>query len=298
MRVASNSVSDSMLRQIQQLTTDQAKLQLQVSSGRRITQPEDDPAAIGRVLNLQSEQRQLAQYVRNADRAMALAQTSYSGLQGLKKVSDRASELATLGTGALSPDAMKTYATEVDQLLEQAVQLANTKQAGDYIYGGTAVDAPPFSITRDADGKIASVTFVGNTEQTSIPLSEASSVSPYTSAATNTGLADFISGLVALRDALTAGNTDAVRGVQPALTAAEDAIIGAMADNGGVQTRIEAAQSQQADRATSLESSISAESAADLPSTIVKLSQTQTAYEAALASATKIMNLTILDYLR
>ena len=298
MRVASNSVSDSMLRQIQQLTTDQAKLQLQVSSGRRITQPEDDPAAIGRVLNLQSEQRQLAQYVRNADRAMALAQTSYSGLQGLKKVSDRASELATLGTGALSPDAMKTYATEVDQLLEQAVQLANTKQAGDYIYGGTAVDAPPFSITRDADGKIASVTFVGNTEQTSIPLSEASSVSPYTSAATNTGLADFISGLVALRDALTAGNTDAVRGVQPALTAAEDAIIGAMADNGGVQTRIEAAQSQQADRATSLESSISAESAADLPSMIVKLSQTQTAYEAALASATKIMNLTILDYLR
>ncbi|HWL14413.1 MAG TPA: flagellar hook-associated protein FlgL [Opitutus sp.] len=298
MRVASNSVSDSMLRQIQQLTTDQAKLQLQVSSGRRITQPEDDPAAIGRVLNLQSEQRQLAQYVRNADRAMALAQTSYSGLQGLKKVSDRASELATLGTGALSPDAMKTYATEVDQLLEQAVQLANTKQAGDYIYGGTAVDAPPFSITRDADGKIASVAFVGNTEQTSIPLSEASSVSPYTSAATNTGLADFISGLVALRDALTSGDTDAVRAVQPALTAAEDAIIGAMADNGGVQTRIEAAQSQQADRATSLESSISAESAADLPSTIVKLSQTQTAYEAALASATKIMNLTILDYLR
>src|SRR5882724_3902260 len=104
MRIASNTVNDAMLRQIQQLMGDQAKLQLQVSSGRRITQPEDDPAAVGRVLNLQTEQRQLAQYADNTARALTLSQTSYSGLQGLKKVSDRAGELATLGTGALSTD--------------------------------------------------------------------------------------------------------------------------------------------------------------------------------------------------
>jgi len=168
MRIASNTVSDSMIRQIQQLMSDQAKLQLQVSTGRRITQPEDDPAAVGRVLNLQSEQREIAQYGSNTSRALTLSQESYSGLQGLKKVSDRAGELATLGTGALSTDSMHTYGNEVDQLLEQALQLGNSRSSGDYIYAGTAVDAPPFVATRDAAGKILSITYNGNAEQASI----------------------------------------------------------------------------------------------------------------------------------
>jgi flagellar hook-associated protein 3 FlgL len=287
-----------MIRQIQQLTGEQAKLQLQVSTGRRITQPEDDPTAVGRVLTLQSEKRQIGQYASNAIRAQTLAQTSFSGLQGLKKVSDRAGELATLGTGAMSTDAMNAYATEVEQLLEQALQLANSRAGSDYIFAGTAVDAPAFSATRDADNNITTLTFDGNTSQAVIPLSEATSVSPSTSGTTNQGIGDFLNHLVALRDALTAGDIDAVRAVQPGLTDDEDMLIAAMADNGGIQTRIEAAQVQQQDRATNIETLISNETSVDLPTTIVRLNQTNTAYQAALASASKIMNLSLLDYIR
>ncbi|HYD83012.1 MAG TPA: flagellin, partial [Opitutus sp.] len=259
MRIASNTMSDVMIRQIQQLTGEQAKLQLQVSTGRRITQPEDDPTAVGRVLTLQSEKRQIGQYASNAIRSLTLAQTSFSGLQGLKKVSDRAGELATLGTGAMSSDAMNAYATEVDQMLEQALQLANSRAGSDYIFAGTAVDAPAFSATRDANNKITTLTFDGNTSQAVIPLSEATSVSPSTSGTTNQGIGDFLNHLVALRDALTAGDIDAVRAVQPGLTDDEDMLIAAMADNGGIQTRIEAAQVQQQDRATNIEKLISNE---------------------------------------
>lgn len=298
MRIASNTVNDAMVRQIQQLMGDQAKLQLQVSSGRRITQPEDDPAAVGRVLNLQTEQRQLEQYADNSSRALTLAQTSFSGLQGLKKVSDRAGELATLGTGALSSDSMRTYGNEVDQLLEQALQLANSRSGGDYIYGGTAVDEPPFVATRDAGGKITSIVFNGNTDQASIPLSEATSVSPSTSGATNTGIGTYLTDLIALRDALVSTNIDAVRAVQPDMLAGENIIIAAMADSGGIQTRIEAAQSQHKDRVMGLEMLVSNEASVDLPTTIVKLNQTQTAYQAALSSAAKVMNLSLLDYLK
>jgi len=298
MRLASNTVSDAMIRQIQQLMGDQAKLQLQVSSGRRITQPEDDPAAVGRVLNLQSEQHQLAQYSNNASRALSLSQSSYSGLQGLKRVSDRVGELATLGTGALSPDAMGIYGTEVDQLLEQALQLGNSKSGGDYLYGGTAVDAPPFVATRDAAGKITSIVYNGNTSQASIPLSEATSVTPSTSGATNTGIGQFLTSMIALRDSLTSGDASAVRAVQPNLLLGENTIISAMADSGGIQTRIEAAQAQQLDRTQSLESLVSTESSVDLPTTIVKLNQAQTAYQAALSSAAKVMNLSLLDYIK
>lgn len=298
MRIASNTTSDVMIRQIQQLTAEQVKLQLQVSTGRRITQPEDDPTAVGRVLTLQSEKRQIGQYASNAIRALTLAETSFSGLQGLKKISDRAGELATLGTGAMSTDAMKAYATEVEQLLEQALQLGNTRAGSDYIFAGTAVDAPAFSATRNGAGQITAITFDGNGNQAVIPLSEATSVSPSTSGPTNQGIGDFLNHLIELRDALASGDIDAVRTVQSGLTDDEDLLISAMADNGGIQTRIEAAKVQQRDRATSIEKLIADETSVDLPTTIVRLNQTNTAYQAALASASKIMNLSLLDYIR
>lgn len=298
MRIASNTVSDSMIRQIQQLSNDQSKLQMQVSTGRRITQPEDDPAAVGRVLNLQTEQRRLAQYATNASRAMTLVETTYSGLQGLKKVSDRAGELATLGSSALDSTAMATYGSEVDQLLEQALQLANSKSGNDYLYGGTVTDQPPFVATRDASGQITSITYNGNLSQAAIPLSEATSVTPTTSGTTNTGIGDFLTHLVSLRDSLKAGDAAGVRTVQASLTTSEDLIISAMAETGGMQSRIEAAQAQQGDRVASLAKLVSDESSVDLPTTIVKLNQTSTAYQAALASAAKIMNLSLLDYIK
>src|SRR5438105_7716483 len=119
MRIATNTISDGIVRQIQQLSTQQSRLQTQVATGLRISQPEDDPAAVGRVLNLETERRGIEQFGSNAQRALELAQASYSGLQGIKKVSDRAGELATLGTGTLGVDAMKAYGTETDQLVEQ-----------------------------------------------------------------------------------------------------------------------------------------------------------------------------------
>lgn len=297
MRIASNTVSDAMLRQIQQLTVDQAKLQQQVGSGRRITNPEDDPAAVGRVLLLQSEQRQLAQYSSNASRALTLAQSSYAGLKGLKSISDRVNELATLGTGAMSNEQMEAYAIELDQLIEQGLQLANSQSGGDYLFAGTAVSAAPFAETR-VDGKIDTVNYVGNSSQAPIQLSEATSVAPSTSGTTNDGIEAMLNAMVALRKALEDGDPAAVRAAQPALVTGEDVIIGAMADVGGIQTRIEAAKKQQADGVTNLAALVSSESSLDLPTAVVELNQIQTAYQAALATTSKVMNLSLLDYIQ
>ncbi|MBI2814299.1 MAG: flagellin [Opitutae bacterium] len=298
MRVASGSVSDSIVRQIQQLSSQQAKLQSQVATGQRISQPEDDPAAVGRVLNLESERRQITQFGLNASTALAVAQSAFSGLQGIKKISDRAGELATLGTGVLGPAAMQAYGAEAGQLIEQAVQAANTRFSGNYLFAGTAVDAPAVSVTRDVGGRITAVSYDGNSAQAVIPLSEATSIAPSTGGATNQGLADFITNLIGLRDALNSGAPAAVAATQAALTDSEDLLVAAIADNGGMQTRIEASQAQQADRTTSVDQLISAETSADLAATVMKLNQTQTAYQAALQSAANIMRLSLLDYIR
>jgi flagellar hook-associated protein 3 FlgL len=298
MRIATSTISDNVVRQIQRLGVQQSTLQGKVASGQRITNPSDDPAAVSRVINLESERRALEQFSRNADRAMELSQASFSGLQQIKKISDRAAEIGTLGTGATSPDARNAYAAEIEQLIEQALQLGNTRFRNDYLFGGTAVDTPPFTASRDASGRPTAFTFAGNTSQASIPLSESSSIEPGTTAATNQGIGDFLNHLVTLRDALRAGDTTAISAIQNNLLASEDLLVDSLAEQGAIQMRIEVNQTQQKVRAENLEKLVSAEADADLATTIVSLNQTQLAYQAALQSSANIMRMSLLDYLK
>ena len=298
MRITNNTLSENIVRQIQQLGQQQARLQTQVATGQRIEQPEDDPSAVGRVLHLESERRQIAQYLRNADRALEISEVSFSGLQQIKKVSDRATEIGVLGAGAIGSEAAYAYASEVDQLIEQTLQLANTRFRNDYLFAGTAVDAAPFAATRDAGGRVTAVAYAGNSDRAQIPLSESSAIAPGVGGGTNVGLRDFLNQLVALRDALSVNSPGTVTAVQQQLVATEDDLVSALAEHGGIQLRIETNRTQQQHRSDSLESLVAAETDADLPTTIVRLNQSQTAYQAALQSAANIMRLSLLDYIR
>ncbi len=299
MRIASNTVQDNIVRQIQQLGAQNSKLQSQVASGQRLTQIEDDPAAAGRVLGQQSELRRVDQYDRNATRALEISQASFAGLSDVKKISDRAGELATLGRSPTSPAALSAYAAEVNQLIEQLVQVGNTRLGNDYIFAGTAVDAPPFDATRNVTtGQVTLVAYDGDTSQASIPLSEVASVAPGTSGATNQGVRDLLNQLVGLRDALATSDSAGIATAQSSIVTGEDALISAVAENGAVQLRIEINRSQQQARGDRLISLVSSETSADLPDTIVRLNQAQTAYQAALQSAASIMRISLLDYIQ
>jgi len=298
MRVSSNNLSESIVRQLRDLSSQQNKLQTQVATGQRIFQPEDDPAAVGRVLGLESEQREIGQYTRNIDRALEISQLSFAALKGLKSSSDRATEIGVLGAGTLSGDAAQAYAAEVDQLIEQALQVANTKLRNDYVFAGTAVDTPPYTATRNGAGQITGVTYVGNTARAQIQLSESSSIAPGTTGTTNAGLSAYLNQLVALRTALSANDSAAVSTAQAGLITSEDLLVSSLAEHGGVQMRIDAGRAQLQSRSDNLERLVSAEADVDLPTTIVRLNQSQTAYQAALQSSANIMRLSLLDYIR
>jgi flagellar hook-associated protein 3 FlgL len=298
MRVSTNTLSENLIRQIQQLGSQQNRLQTQVATGQRIFQPEDDPTAVGRVLALESEQRELGQFTRNIDRALEISQVSFSGLQNLKTATDRATEIGVLGAGTISNEAARAYAAEIDQLIEQTLQVANTKLRNDYIFAGTAVDTPPFTAARNPAGQVTTVTYAGNSSQASIQLSESSSIAPGTTGATNASIGTLLNQLVALRDALAANSGTAVTAAQTGLIASEDVLVSALAETGGVQMRIETNRTQLQSRAESVERLVSAEADLDLPTAIVKLNQSQTAYQAALQSAASIMRQSLLDYIR
>jgi flagellar hook-associated protein 3 FlgL len=297
MRIATISVSATALGQIENLTQTLSNVQNQIATGQRISKPEDDPAAVGRIIGLQVDQQQLAQYQQNASQALLTSQASSSALTNLKSLSDRASEIATIGSSSGNASDATAYATETNQLLEQAVQFANTASGGSYLFAGTAVDSPPFQVNRDASGNITSVTYAGSATAASIPLSASTSISAGTDPGTNQGLADFMNHLVSLRDALNQNDPTAAAAVSTSLDTTENTIINAISEAGAIQSRIQVSQTQMTSQATVLGQSVSNDRDVDVSQAMVTLSQTQVAYQAALQSTTTIMSKSLLDYL-
>jgi flagellar hook-associated protein 3 FlgL len=111
--------------------------------------------------------------------------------------------------------------------------------------------------------------------------------------------ADFFNHLISLQNNLLAGDVTAIENTdRPNLGNDEDNFLYHLGSNGAIQARLEATNSSANQRSDTLEVMVSAETDADLAQTIVRLTQTQTAYQAALQSAGRILNSSLLDYLR
>lgn len=298
MRIPTNSFSNVLVSQLHNLTGRQATLQNAVATGQRITNPSDDPAAIARVLRLQGEKREIQQFSRNHDRAMNVSQSSFSAIQQLKGQSDRAGEIAVLGVGTSGPDALAAYAKETEQMIEQALQTANTKYSGEHLFGGTKSDTPPFAATRDAAGKITGIAYNGAAAGAEIRISEGAKLSPFTSGSENQKVADFMNNLVSLRNALETGTGAAVQAVRPSLDTSENNLLITLSGIGAKQTRFEANRTENESRFQEVDRLSASETDVDLPSTVVQLTQAQTAYQAALQSGSKILSMSLLDYIR
>jgi flagellar hook-associated protein 3 FlgL len=264
-----------------------------------------------RVLELQTESRRVSQYRRNIGRLEDTAQASYQSMKGLQKVSDRAGEIAVLADGSKSPDSLKLYAIEVTQLIRQAVGVANATFQGEYLLAGTRSDQAPFVLTEDFDGNVTSVVYQGNESVSEAELAEGETLSAHTLGTNVSGSgprglitdsrfgADFFNHLISLQSNLLAGDTDAIANTDlPDLLNDEENILINIGSNGAVQARLEAGLSQARSRVESLEAMVSKEADADIAEVLVRLTQTQTAYQAALQSGASILSRSLLDFLR
>ena len=311
MRVTSNTFPNLLAGQLEQLSQRQNRLQNQAATGQRIQLPEDDPTAMRRILDLQTEAVGISQYRENIQRLQEYSQVSYGSIRALKGLVDKAGEIATNVDDFESPDARTTYANEVEQLIEQALQNVNAQHRGDYLFSGTRNDVPPYVAERDADGQIVSVTYQGNNELASAEIAENVTVSTMTLGENASGSgprglitdpragADFFNHLISLRDNLLAGNTTAINTTNlQELGQDEDNFLVHFGNVGAVQARLEAAESISRTRSQSVEVLVSKEADADLAQTLVRLSETQNAYQAALQSGGTILNQSLLDYIR
>ena len=318
MRVTTNSFNNDLRHNITKLAERQLRLQQQVSTGHRIDSASDDPNAMRRVLDLRNEQGLLRQYQDNITILRENTNMVYSTVQGFKKLSDRASEIAVVADGTKGPSALNAYAKEVDQLIEEAFRMANSKHRNVYIFSGTKGTTEAYTATRNADNQITSVTFTGNTNSAKIDIASHSTVEANYSAEgangvlkTNVAGTDFIQNLIDLRtelsNAASATSTPAdkatalsnIKGsVLSNLDLSELNFIDHFSSIGAKLSRLETSETITNQQIAAVEPLISNEIDVDLADTLVRLNEIQNAYTAALQSGSSLLRTSLLDFLQ
>ncbi len=310
MRVTSNMFPDSLVNQLGRLASRQVKLQEQVSSGQKIQLPEDDPSAVKRVMDLDAELKSIAGYRQNISTLQNRVSVIYDTIRSVKNISDRANEITVLADSLKSPEELKGYAAELSNLIDQAVQLGNSKYNDFYLFGGVKGTVEPINVVKDADGQIVSVSYNSSENVPEYQISQTATMAvdlpaSNTSGSGQEGLfadsrsgADFLNHLISLRNHLASGDTDSVQNIDAVnLKKDEQHFIVQIADSGVKKSHLQTIDDFHSFKSQALKNNISDEADADLAQTITKLNQTQTAYLAALQTGASILNKSLLDYL-
>jgi len=308
MRISDLDFTNNFLNQVQQLQQQQNTLQGEATTGLSMTLPEDNPSAMTQVLALQGDSAATAAYQNNVTQLQATATASATAMNSLQTLVSQASDIATeASNGTNSSTQLSTYATQIESILQEALQLANTQDAdGNYLFSGTACDATPF-LSTTSNGIVTSVTYNphAGTEVAQSDIGPNTKVSAQVLGSGTDGLftntttgADLFNHLISLQADLASGNTSAISSTDaPALQKDEDNVTTQISANAVVQSALTAAKSLLSAQSTNITTQISGDTSADMATTLTELSQTQTAYEAALESGTKIMSVSLLDFL-
>ena len=144
MRIPNLSVSNNITDTIRKLGQQRISLDQQISSGQKMTLPEDDGMTMGRIIDLETQKSTLTQYQRNASYASEFLNTSHLNLDKLREVNIRGQEISRSASTGLNGPANETYAQEINQLIEEVLNRLNASHRKRSIFGGTQLK-PEFS---------------------------------------------------------------------------------------------------------------------------------------------------------
>ena len=306
MRVTATTVSDRIVHDLARDLAAIARQQSLIASGRRMQTPADDPGGAAQALAITSRQRASEQFRRNIDAVRATLTsvdgTLRSALDGLTRVKEIAVQGANDSNDA---QARQSLGQEIDQALEGLVSIANGRgPTGTALFGGQETTSDPYTVTRDVQGRITAVTpnVRGITGATPAEVADGLTVDtsmPGTAvfgAPTDPTYAFNV--LISLRDALLAGDGVTVRASLDDVSALLDRATVASTVVGSRLGWLDTVESRHKDDDVTRAQALSKVQDLDFPAAIESLTQMQTFYQAGLAAGARILQQSLLDFLR
>ena len=294
-RVTQSMLTDHSLTRLQGGLTKLSEIQEHLSTGRVLNRPSDNPADAGAAMRLRSAVGAQQQYARNAEDGQGWLGTLDTTLATAGDVVRRARELAQQGANATAgPQAREALATEVDQIRAGLLSTANATYLDRPVLGGTTAGRVAFA---EAGGV---VTFSGDSNPVNRTVADGAVVDvalagPAAFGADGDNVFDHLS---ALSTALRSGDVAGIRTGLDALEADGNRIVVARAAVGARTVRVEQAALRAGDTELSLTSSLAEIESADLPRTMVELQMQEVAYQAALAATARVLQPSLVDFLR
>jgi flagellar hook-associated protein 3 FlgL len=295
MRISLGMMAEDSLRNIEANQNRMEALQNQITSGSRITKPSDDPIGAARALSLQESLDQSAQYGRNIDQASSWLNTTDSVLNSVTDSLQRARELAVQAANdTLTSSDRSAIQSEITQLQQHVLNLANSKYGAYFLFSGTRTDQAGY--VQAADQSTTPGAYQGNAGQV---LRE---VSPGVTVAVNAdATATFdpvFKAFSDLQSGLTSNSSSTVQTSLSSFDSALDAVNTSRAQIGARVNRLDALKQRQDNVSVNLTSLLSNVKDVDMASAITNFTMAQTVYQASLKAAAQTMQISLLDYLK
>ncbi len=308
MRITNKTLFDSVSRNLSKTATEMFRANQTVSSGKRIENPSDDPIGLVAVLDLRSSLANINQLQRNIDAGRSWLDMGESALTQVEDLLTQTKSLCVeMASETKGSTERRNAGTVVDGYLKQILSLANTQVNGRYIFAGTKTDTAPF--TYDETGTPPNVVYQGNASAFSVKIGKDIDVEVGRDGETvfgddgfdwsdpAVGHTNLFKTLIDLKTALVNNDVSGIGSAMDRLDSHLETLRTTISNTGGRILRLDTKEQIIQDLNLTYTDRMSSLEDADLAEAVLELKSKETVYQAALASSSQVMSLSLVDYL-
>jgi flagellar hook-associated protein 3 FlgL len=297
-RITQKTVSRTVMDGLQNNMARMQKLQEQLSSGKQISRPSDSPVKTVEAMQFRSNIRRTEQYIRNAEDGMSMLATADSALTDSLNMTRRVREL-TLGgmNDTMDSESRKALAAEIRTLRDGLIGVANTRYLDRPVFGGNTRSDVAFDPATGA--------FLGDTQDVVRTIAPGTRVTVnvhgpdvFGADGSNVKIFDVLAEIASALEADDATLRNRLDGGLVNLDKGINAIITSLGQLGARTNRVERMHAAAEGQLLNLTTNLSEAEDIDLPKTIVDLQMQEVAYKAALGATARVVQPSLLDFLR
>ncbi len=290
MRVSNAMMAENIQNYLYKQTKALLKTQESIASGKRINRLSDDPIGMGQALGYRRTISKLEQFNENITSARQHLDTVENILAAVTELLEDTKDIAA----DQDPSMRSMMADQVVTIRDQIFQLANSRNNGNYLFSGDLTDTQPFEL--DTATGVYSYEGDGGTKDHIIGEGLQVSITADGSQIFQ-GAGDVFDVLNDLETALRADDADGITAQLPLLSEIVQGLNGVRAVNAGQSKRLEATQNYNKAFNVNVSDLLSQVEDTDIVEAAINLQLQETAYETTLATAARIIQPTLMNFL-
>jgi flagellar hook-associated protein 3 FlgL len=290
-------LSNNMLRNLSKSYTSMNKYMDQLTTGKKINRPSDDPVIAMKGMRYRTEVSNVEQFQRNITEMHTWMDTSDDTLGETTEILKRLRDLTVQASnGTYEENQREAIAKEVDQLKQQLVEVANTKVNNKYIFNGTQTTEKPVTLDGSGDPE------VGFTEGDFNPVLLEVTAGTRLQAnvdPTNVFSQELFKDVEDISAALK--SDEPYEGFDKFISTVDkhiDNTVSERADLGARMNRVELIESRLEGQRITARDMMSQNEDADIEEVIMNLTSQEAIHRAALSAGSRVIQPTLLDFLR